>query len=74
MTPVFWPGKFHGLSPWGHKESDTTEWLSLSLSPWTVLELQWMTLNHFSNFALIAYDYKLFENRDYCVLLFFFVL
>ena len=31
-TPVFWPGEFHGLySPWGHKESDTTEWLSLSL-------------------------------------------
>ena len=30
-TPVFWPGEFHGLrnlvgmSPWGHKESDTTE-------------------------------------------------
>ena len=23
-TPVFWPGKFHGLfSPRGHKESDT---------------------------------------------------
>ena len=22
-TPVFWPGKFHGLySPWGHKETD----------------------------------------------------
>ena len=32
-TPVFWPGEFHGLySLWGHKESDTTEWLSLSLS------------------------------------------
>ena len=31
-TPVFWPGEFHGLcSSWGHKESDTTEWLSLSL-------------------------------------------
>ena len=31
-TPVFWPGEFHGLySPWGRKESDTTEWLSLSL-------------------------------------------
>ena len=30
-TPVFWPGEFHGLySPWGGKESDTTEWLSLS--------------------------------------------
>ena len=32
-TPVFWPGEFHGLySPWGHKESDTTERLSFSLS------------------------------------------
>ena len=31
-TPVFWPGEFHGLySPWGHKESDVTERLSLSL-------------------------------------------
>ena len=29
-TPVFWPGEFHGLySPWGCKESDMTEWLSL---------------------------------------------
>ena len=29
-TPVFWPGEFHGLySPWGRKESDTTEQLSL---------------------------------------------
>ena len=29
-TPVFWPGGFRGLySPWGHKESDTTEQLSL---------------------------------------------
>ena len=31
LTPVFLPGKFHGprslagYSPWGHKESDTTE-------------------------------------------------
>ena len=25
-TPVFWPGELHGLcSPWGLKESDTTE-------------------------------------------------
>ena len=31
-TPVFWPGEFYGLySPWGHKASDTTEQLSLSL-------------------------------------------
>ena len=25
-APVFWLGEFHGLySPWGHKESDTSE-------------------------------------------------
>ena len=31
-TPVFWPGEFYGLnSLWGHKESVTTERLSLSL-------------------------------------------
>ena len=31
-TPVFWPGEFHGVySPWGHKESDTTEHPSLLL-------------------------------------------
>ena len=35
-TPVFLPGEFHGqrilagYSPWGHKESDRTEWLSLT--------------------------------------------
>ena len=30
-TPVFWPGEFHRLySPWGHKELDMTECLSLS--------------------------------------------
>ena len=38
-TPVFWPGESHGqkslvgYSPWGCKESDTTEQLALSLSP-----------------------------------------
>ena len=32
-TPVFWPREFHGLyNPWGRKESDTTERLSLSLT------------------------------------------
>ena len=30
-SPVFWPREFHGLySPWGHKESETTERLPLS--------------------------------------------
>ena len=37
LTPVFLPGEFHGqrslvgYSPWGHKESDTTGQLTLSL-------------------------------------------
>ena len=32
-TPVFWPGEFRGLySPWGCKELDTTERLSVSLT------------------------------------------
>ena len=36
-TPVFLPGEFHGqrilmgCRPWGYKESDTTERLTLSL-------------------------------------------
>ena len=34
LSPVFWPGEFHGLySPWSRKESDKTERLSLSLQP-----------------------------------------
>ena len=33
LTPLFWPGEFHGLySPWGHKEVDMTERLN-----WTEL-------------------------------------
>ena len=37
-TPVLLPGKSHrwrslvGCSPWGHKESDTTEWLHFDFS------------------------------------------
>ena len=37
LPSIFLPGKYHGLrrlvgySPWGHKELDTTEWLTLSL-------------------------------------------
>ena len=36
--PVFWPGEFHGLyNPWGLKELDTTEQLSLSLGKFASL-------------------------------------
>ena len=32
---MFWPGEFQGLySPWGHKESNVTEWLSFSVRQW----------------------------------------
>ena len=32
-TPVFWPREVHGLyCPWGYKESDMIEQLSLSLT------------------------------------------
>ena len=38
-TPVFWPGEFHGLyTPRGHKESDTTERLSLSYEVFRVVK------------------------------------
>ena len=43
--PVLWPGEVHGqrslggYSPWGHKESDTTEQLSLSLWAFLVGQL-----------------------------------
>ena len=42
-TPVFLPGRFHrqrsltGFSPYGHKESDTTEQLSLEIT-WIISE------------------------------------
>ena len=43
-TPVLWLREFHGLCPWGCKDLDTTEQLSLSLS----LVVQWLRL-HTSN-------------------------
>ena len=40
-TPVFRPGEFHGpYSPWGHKESDMTEQLSLHFLQWCKVSLQ----------------------------------
>ena len=52
LTPVFWPGKFQGqrslagYSPWGHKESDVTERLTISLSYYIILG---MLLGHWSS-------------------------
>ena len=48
-TPVFLPGEFHGQrspvgsmgSPWGHKESDTTEWQHTQRGwEWVILMVQ----------------------------------
>ena len=42
-TPVFWPVEFHGLhSPWGHKELDTTERLSLHFTLFIVAFLSFV--------------------------------
>ena len=45
-TPVFWPGELYGqtslvaYSPWGHKESDMAEWLTLKFL-WASQVAQW---------------------------------
>ena len=50
-TPVFWPGEFHGLySSWGRKESDMTEWLSLSV--------KWSEQNNHLEMWRLNIDYK----------------
>ena len=52
-TPVFLPGEFHrqrsleGYSPWGHKELDTVEQLTLSLSWFPVLYGKSLSLMNF---------------------------
>ena len=49
-TPVFLPGESHGqrslvgCSPWGHKESDMTEWLTHTHTH-THTHTQWLTLH-----------------------------
>ena len=42
---VFWPGEFHGLySPWGDKELDTTDWLSLTGTVKVLLDVSYTLL------------------------------
>ena len=81
-TPAFLPGKSHGqrsmvgYSPWGCKESDTTEWLSLSL--FKLIKMAtiylWLFFGTFlflfyflyiSNLFLISLNYRQFTNRLY---------
>ena len=69
-TPIFLPGESHGqrslvgCSPWGHKESDTTEWLSLShtLTWWNFLcflSTQWFLFKITCNLLLARVNSKL---------------
>ena len=53
-TPVFWPEEFHELSPWGCKESDTTErlWLTSLTNPS-------ITKRHYRNSSPASYVYSL---------------
>ena len=56
-TPVFLPGESHGqrslagCSPWGLKESDVTEWLTLSV---IYIYTHTFRMNHYSNVCKIS--------------------
>ena len=60
-TPVFLPGKSHGLksltgySPWGHKESDTTEQLTHTHAHHERTGLQSAVYFTFGNSASFSY-------------------
>ena len=64
LTPVFWPLEFQGLySPWGHKELDTTEQLSLSRSVTSFFSSQ---LARTYNKHLIVLDENYPEGKRQC--------
>ena len=56
-TTVFLPGEFHrqrspvGFSPWGRRESDTTEWLTLSI----YRDIKYRTGNMVNNIVITSY-------------------
>ena len=63
-TPVFWPGEFHGLyGPWDHKESDTTEELSLhGLNKTLLKSISWVYF--FYHFKEADGTFKLTSTAD----------
>ena len=68
-TPIFLPGEFHGqwslagYSPWGHKELDTAEWISLTLTQ--------VSGEH--DFKYLLYHYGGMWPRQACQTLLFFI-
>ena len=75
-TPVFLPGEFQGqrslagYSPWGRKESDTTEWLTLSLQGYTWVEMiafdnyRFLALN--ATYLFLLSNFMLWKKEDLC--------
>ena len=63
-TPVFLPGEFHGqkslagYSPWGHKESDKPDQLTLSLFYFFLLYGWWMKVTQLCLTLCNPKDYK----------------
>ena len=65
-TPVFWHGEFRGLySLWGHKESDTTEQLSLH-SLKVMLKILQAKLQQYTNqeFQIVKLDLEKAEEPE----------
>ena len=67
-TPVFLPGEFHGqrslvaYGPGGHKESDMTEWLTLTFFTFFLKSkmLHWQVVSHENKHRV----YNIFVNRE----------
>ena len=79
-TPVFMPGESHGqrsllgYSPWGHKESDTTEWLSTSMKGLLMSDQEGTPENicliqGFSSLATQSHSLGTFQNMSLALIL-----
>ena len=81
-TPVFLPGKFHrqrsleGYSPWGRKESDMTERLTLHLLEQLLtckifvyfdLRFSLVTFNTLPNFRYKRFNYEIINIVNHCI-------
>ena len=63
LTPVFWPGEFHGLySPWGCKELDTIEWLLICDSTEKIFPQE--TENHCQVLCMEMRSYLLYTSQS----------
>ena len=62
-TPIFWSGEFHGLySPWGHKESDTTEQLSFHFKSLLLCPILCSPLHEYLASEICNWEKEYFNN------------